>query len=59
MALHDHAFACQYLERGLSLAALKEILGHASIRTTERYAKLLQKAVQRDAQRVAEHAEGA
>lgn len=54
-----HTFACRYLERGGQLAALKEILGHASIRTTERYAKLLHAHVQKDARRVQEQAEGA
>jgi len=54
-----HTFACRYLERAGQLAALKEVLGHASIRTTERYAKLLLTHVQRDAKRVREGADRA
>ena len=52
-----HTFASRYLESGGQLAALKEILEHASIRTTERYAKLLLAHVQKDAARVQERAE--
>lgn len=47
-----HTFACRYLERGGSLAALQQILGHASVTTTERYARLLHSHVMKDAQRV-------
>src|SRR5206468_10593625 len=52
-----HTCASRYLERGGQLAALKEILKHASIRTTQRYAKLLLAHVQKDAARVQERAE--
>ena len=48
-----HTFACQWLERGGSLAALQQVLGHASIVTTQRYAKLTDEAVMREAGRIA------
>jgi integrase len=35
-----HTFASQWLEKGRSLAALQQVLGHASITTTQQYARL-------------------
>lgn len=52
-----HTMACRWLERGGSLAALQEILGHASITTTQRYARLLEPHVRAEAARVGEHPE--
>lgn len=47
-----HTFACRWLERGGSLAALQQILGHASIETTQRYAKLTDDHVRAEAERI-------
>ncbi len=47
-----HTFACQWIERGGSLAALQQILGHASVVTTQRYAKLSDDAVRRESERI-------
>ena len=48
-----HTFACQWVERGGSLAALQQILGHASVVTTQRYARLSDDMVMREAMRLA------
>jgi site-specific recombinase XerD len=35
-----HTFASNLLEEGAEVISIKELLGHASIRSSERYAKL-------------------
>ena len=47
-----HTIACQWLERGGSLAALQEILGHSSIVTTQRYGRLGEAHVMAEAARI-------
>lgn len=47
-----HTFACRWLEAGGSLAALQEILGHASIVTTQRYGRLSEAHVRAEAERI-------
>jgi len=42
-----------WLERGGSLAALQQILGHASVVTTQRYARLSDEHVRAEAERIA------
>ena len=48
-----HTFACKWLERGGSLAALQAILGHSTVVTTQRYPRLTDEAVQREPSRLA------
>lgn len=47
-----HAFACRWIERGGSLAALQQLLGHSSIVTTQRYARLMDESVFAEARRL-------
>lgn len=47
-----HTFACGWIERGGSLTALQQILEHASVVTTQRYARLSDDAVRREAERL-------
>jgi len=47
-----HTFATRWLERDGSLESLKEILGHSTIKLTERYGRLRPWAVEAEARRV-------
>jgi len=47
-----HTFACRWLERGGNLSALQRALGHSSVVTTERYARLTDEHVRAEAERI-------
>ena len=49
-----HTFACRWTEKGGNLAALQQVLGHASIETTQRYARLSDEHVRAEAARLAD-----
>lgn len=51
-----HTFACRWIERGGSLASLQQILGHASVVTTQVYARLSDEHVMREAERISGNA---
>jgi len=47
-----HTFACRWPERGGSLAALQELLGHSSVVTTQRYGRLSESFVEQEMRRM-------
>ena len=47
-----HTFACQWMDRGGNMGALQQVLGHASIETTQRYARVSGEVVMREAERI-------
>jgi integrase len=48
-----HTFACRWLEEGRSLEALQHVLGHATIVMTQRYGRVSDEYVRREAERTA------
>jgi integrase len=46
-----HTYACRWLEEGRSLEALQHILGHATVVMTQRYGRLSDEHVRREAER--------
>lgn len=44
-----HTYACRWIENGGSLPALQQVLGHASVVTTQMYARLSDEVVRREA----------
>lgn len=47
-----HTFACAYLERGGSLHALQQLLGHSTVLVTQRYARLSDEAILAEHRRI-------
>jgi len=47
-----HTFACRWIEGGGSLLSLQQILGHASVITTQGYARLSDEYVRREHERI-------
>lgn len=48
-----HTFACRWLEAGGSVESLQAILGHSTVRLTERYGRVSAQAAGREAKRIA------
>jgi integrase len=47
-----HTCACRWLEQGMSLPAVQELLGHAAVTTMQRYARLSDDAVRRELEHI-------
>ena len=47
-----HTFACAWVDRGGSLAALQQLLGHSSITTTQRYGRISDSMVRAEMMRL-------
>jgi integrase len=47
-----HTFACAWVDRGGSLAALQLLLGHSSITTTQRYGRISDDMIRREVERL-------
>lgn len=54
-----HTYAMRWLAAQGSIAALQEVLGHADLKTTARYAKVTEDLVRREARRVQDARDGA
>lgn len=50
-----HTFARRWLDRGGSVEALQRMLGHGSIRTTERYARMSDRTIDMQARQIFSH----
>ena len=55
--MHDlrHSFASSLVNNGMNIYDVKELLGHSSIQTTQRYAHLSQERLQMAAEKVSDH----
>jgi integrase len=47
-----HTFACRYLERGGSIETLQQVLGHSTVKLTERYARLRPEVVAAEVRKI-------
>lgn len=52
MHLTRHTFACRWVEAGGNLAVLQAVLGHSSVLVTERYGRMSEAAIRREAARL-------
>lgn len=48
-----HTFAMRWLEAGVNLAVLQQVLGHRDLSTTMRYARVTDELILREAERIA------
>lgn len=53
-----HTFACEWVDRGGSLAALQSLMGHSSITVTQRYGRISDSMVRAEVMRLSSVASG-